>query len=196
MLAGRPSDGSLTVSMVKFMLQTGEGVTMPRRKLEYIEQGLCQKGLHPWVDENIGTRHPKGRNPYQFCKVCKSINGKRYYASDPQRWLDYQMDYQIRRRFGLDGGLDAYQNMLQEQGGGCGICGKTEEEEGKRLAVDHDHSCCPGRTSCGECVRGLLCYDCNINTLPVIEKTELVSAAQSYLKKHRSESGSTQVSLV
>ena len=27
--------------------------------------------------------------------------------------------------------------------------------------MDHYHKCCPGKTSCGKCVRGLLCGNCN-----------------------------------
>jgi hypothetical protein len=30
------------------------------------------------------------------------------------------------------------------------------------LAVDHDHACCPGPHGCSECVRGLICWLCNI----------------------------------
>ena len=55
---------------------------------------------------------------------------------------------------------EQYQAILDAQGGQCaGKCGATGRT--KKLAVDHDHSCCPGPVSCGRCVRGLLCSRCN-----------------------------------
>lgn len=49
--------------------------------------------------------------------------------------------------------------MLSAQGSLCAICPRTLTVE--TLAVDHDHACCPGKRSCGKCVRGLLCSNCN-----------------------------------
>lgn len=49
--------------------------------------------------------------------------------------------------------------MYESQGRACAGCGKTVPND--RLDIDHDHSCCPGFTSCGSCVRGLVCRPCN-----------------------------------
>lgn len=54
---------------------------------------------------------------------------------------------------------------------GCEVCGANLLEKIRepthghlrvRLVVDHDHNCCPGVHSCGQCVRGLICHQCNI----------------------------------
>lgn len=54
-----------------------------------------------------------------------------------------------------------YQALYEAQGGLCALCRRAKGTGAKRLAVDHDHACCPGPVSCGECVRGLLCTSCN-----------------------------------
>jgi hypothetical protein len=52
-----------------------------------------------------------------------------------------------------------------------------------RLAVDHDHSCCPGARSCGSCIRALLCYNCNRFMGRVDKSEKLQSRFQDYLHR-------------
>lgn len=57
------------------------------------------------------------------------------------------------------GGYDALKDY---QGGHCAICLKATGAT-RNLSVDHTHKkCCPGTTACPECVRGLLCSQCNV----------------------------------
>ena len=89
--------------------------------------------------------------------------------------------YHISFRYG-QAGLDALQDYYEN---GCGICGDTKTDD-RSPAIDHDHSCCPGRNVCGKCVRGALCYRCNL-TLGFYETNPgfLVAAAR-YLDRHSS----------
>lgn len=64
----------------------------------------------------------------------------------------------VKATYNIDG--STYDALYKAQGGKCAICRRANGRT-KRLAVDHDHSCCPGPTSCGNCVRGLLCDLCN-----------------------------------
>jgi hypothetical protein len=72
--------------------------------------------------------------------------------------------------------VEQYEEMLAAQEGRCGICREPE----LALVVDHDHSCCPGRFSCGRCIRGLACYGCN-NTLERAWKHRY--AIQSWMRR-------------
>ena len=41
---------------------------------------------------------------------------------------------------------------------------RPRRSNGKSIAcVDHDHLCCPRDGSCGKCIRGLLCWHCNVS---------------------------------
>jgi|ERR1039458_450485 hypothetical protein len=85
--------------------------------------------------------------------------------------------------------IEWYRDKLIEQRGVCALCGHLNYFRGKlqRLQVDHDHACCnKNAKSCGKCLRGLLCNECNM-TLSYIEKWigEKMNSASTYLKKYQ-----------
>jgi hypothetical protein len=74
--------------------------------------------------------------------------------------------------------------MMKAQKGCCAICGDPPPE-GKRLRVDHDHSCCPGQKSCGECLRGLICLRCNMLLGHARDESSILIAAAGYLARYK-----------
>lgn len=80
-------------------------------------------------------------------------------------------------RFGIN--AKDYEEMSASQAGACAICGRSDIV----LAVDHDHACCAGRKSCGNCIRGLLCGNCNRALGLLREDPSLFMSAVLYLKK-------------
>lgn len=92
----------------------------------------------------------------------------------------YRRERNLVNKYGLL--QEDYDRILAEQGGGCANCGLTNDD-GRQLAVDHDHACCPGDKSCGKCVRGLLCVGCNLMLGYAKDDPDLLIAAADYLKK-------------
>lgn len=80
-------------------------------------------------------------------------------------------DAYLRRVYGIT--EVQYNEILNSQGGGCGICGKTPEEEGKHLAVEHDHFT--------KIIRGLCCSYCNYRLLGRHRDPELLRRMARYL---------------
>jgi hypothetical protein len=63
----------------------------------------------------------------------------------------------------------------------CAVCGSDD-----RLSVDHDHSCCPGKHSCGKCVRGLLCGNCNSAEGYLQGDPDRAEKLAQYIERHAS----------
>lgn len=72
--------------------------------------------------------------------------------------------------------VEKYEEMLKEQNGQCFICGKTKEENKKRLAVDHNHQT--------GAVRKLICDDCNTGLGRFKDSLDLLYSAIIYLEQH------------
>jgi hypothetical protein len=88
---------------------------------------------------------------------------RRWRSRNPDRVAAYRAAHtrpSKLRRYGLTPSL--FDALLGYQGGRCAICRRTEPGGAGDFHVDHDHACCPGRRSCGRCVRGLLCARCNV----------------------------------
>lgn len=94
--------------------------------------------------------------------------------------------------------VEWYRDKLIEQSGLCAVCKHLSHHHGttQRLQVDHNHDCCDRKTkSCGQCLRGLLCADCNLllgylerllkQTTMVVPKWDTwLENAQFYLLKY------------
>lgn len=102
-------------------------------------------------------------------------NQARFIARHPER----NADAHLRRKFGITFADRA--ERLEAQGGGCAICGATEPGGKGQFHVDHDHACCPGKTSCGECIRGLLCTRCNVGIAMFQDDAARMTSAITYL---------------
>ncbi|TAE75120.1 MAG: hypothetical protein EAZ84_09905 [Verrucomicrobia bacterium] len=102
------------------------------------------------------------------CKTCTRKDNERLrkIPGRAQQW-------KLKNRFNLT--LSDYDSLLEQQGNGCAICGKSPEENGKRLAVDHNH-----RT--GE-VRGLLCTACNTAIGLLSDSPSTLRSATRYLEE-------------
>lgn len=103
-------------------------------------------------------------NQQTYCRECSKLIGHtgnlKRYGLTPEQYID----------------LEKSQNNV------CAIC-KNPEVNKRRLSVDHDHSCCPGNDSCGNCIRGLLCSNCNTMLGQVKDNVEILMSAIAYLKK-------------
>ena len=104
------------------------------------------------------------------CRECRKTCRKAHREKN----LIYAADFGLRRKYDIS--LVEYDEMLNAQGENCAICGKTPEEEGRRLAVDHNHKTAK--------VRGLLCLMCNRYVGHIEGDPALHELAVQYLRSH------------
>lgn len=101
--------------------------------------------------------------------------------SDNQRALEQDRIDRNRKKFKIS--ISEYDHILASQDFRCAICRKHQDEFDKRFSVDHDHSCCPGKKSCGPCIRGLLCFGCNVGIGHLRDNIKNLQSAIEYLNK-------------
>jgi hypothetical protein len=112
------------------------------------------------------------------CRECQKKSAKDRYNIDPnahkQRTKVNQRSY-TAKKFGLT--FSELEAMYVQQDNRCAICGVSEEDHGKYLAIDHCHQ--TGK------VRGLLCMSCNTGLGNFKDRSDLLMLAIMYLGEKR-----------
>ena len=125
--------------------------------------------------------HKNGKDgKFTYCIPCHNQKLRDHKKNNPQMWSVYNLRANLKMNYGMT--VEDYERMLAKQNGKCAIC-KTEDPGGPRFYIDHDHSCCNGRKSCGKCIRGLLCNNCNNGLGRFKDSIESLASALAYLSQ-------------
>jgi hypothetical protein len=111
------------------------------------------------------------------------------YAADPTRYNAKSKKWKKENpekvaasyrlsRYGVS--QERYTRFLEIQHNCCRIC-DVEFSISNVPNVDHDHACCAGDKSCGNCIRGLLCRGCNHALGNLKDDPKLFHKAAAYL---------------
>ena len=155
----------------------------------------CKRG-HEFTSDNTYV-YPK--NGHRQCLTCRKMYVKQNYEAKTAEKLDWhKQNYKKNRTSILETKriyrankrhlevkyklVTSYKEIVLSQNGVCAACGNPPEGQ---FHVDHDHSCCNGSFSCGKCVRGLLCPNCNKALGNVNDSIERLEMLIQYLQKSR-----------
>lgn len=125
-----------------------------RRRCESCK-ALSKKAVMAKAKAKVKSNPEFPRIQYEYYKKWKSSSkGKDYYTSiEYKTKLKYA---QLQKKYGLS--AEAYVELLDKYNNTCALprCSNTTD-----LVIDHDHTCCLGVDTCGKCIRGVLCRQCN-----------------------------------
>ncbi len=122
---------------------------------------------------------------YQNHKESEKARAKKWREENPEKyaaWADKNKDKRAAasRKYYYGITKEAFDEKMVSQGRKCAICSKLLV----RPSLDHGHNCCPGKRSCGKCIRGILCQGCNTIIGLAQDSVEVLGNAIHYLKQY------------
>jgi hypothetical protein len=122
--------------------------------------------------KDCGSSSRKLPHPGPRCATCH--RNRRTSVSEARR-LTY-----VAKQYNLT--PEAYEALRERYSGLCWLCRRNRGRQ-----VDHDHKCCVGKTSCGKCVRGLLCGPCNKFLGHIRDNPEIAMNIVTYLDEYKTQ---------
>jgi hypothetical protein len=140
---------------------------------------ICVKcGIEKEIDLFAkGKSYKDGRRG--TCKRCHTDYVINYYNTNPDKKAEkVRMNTYYKpnwKRHNIT--KQRYEELVALYSGKCHSC-----HDNVATNIDHDHSCCPGSTSCGQCVRGLLCHQCNSALGLLKDNVDAILKLANYIK--------------
>lgn len=120
----------------------------------------------------------------QPTKSCGCWRKELRFKHGLSRTPEYQRQRSMQFCYGLS--PEAFQALCTLQNNKCAICRLPFTDT---PTVDHDHACCANRKkTCGKCVRGLLCMNCNAGMGNFGDNIQLLLNAVDYLRRYNEHS--------
>jgi hypothetical protein len=137
----------------------------------------CKRTL-PLEEFNRKSRAKSGRRGE--CRECQRADRIRYMAEvDLDDLAARRRESKYKSRFKKS--LREVEAIFSAAGNACEACGSLGDEA-SRLVLDHDHKCCPGEYTCGECIRGVLCRRCNVALGSIGDSIDALRGLLTYME--------------
>lgn len=171
---GRPARGDVVTAECRWCEREFSYVSLGRPRFKCDE---CKKRSGAALRAAWAREHPDRLREFKS-RYNASRHGKAAAVA-------YYKQYRFRK-YGVDEAW--FEATLRAQGDRCAIC-RTSEPGGRHGVwhIDHDGTCCQVHPFCGNCVRGILCANCNNGIGMLGHDPERLLSAAAYLRGKESD---------
>jgi len=121
-----------------------------------------------------------------YCKLCDNVKSNEYRVKFKDKIRAQRKSFReknkkrlsvTKNRAGIKLSVEEFDELLNERGNCCEICGLHHTKMNRRIAIDHDHK--TGK------MRGFLCDTCNRGLGLLKDNEQIVEKTLNYLRKYK-----------